>query len=256
MKVRTLIVDDEKLALQLLATMLEDIPEVQLVGQCQSVSEASDIIAKGDVDLLFLDVEMPLMTGTEFIKQIDCDPKPAIVLATAHHEFALEAFDLGVADYILKPFTRQRIEIAVERARRIRMADLFELDQLADPVASADRSIEAGAADPSLLRIKDGGRTHFLQVKHIVKVESDGDYALIHTRTREYAARMALKDLENRLPAPDFARVHRSTLIAVAEIREVCPLTKGEARVTLSDGSSVKVSRTYSGRLRDLLNRL
>ena len=231
-KLRTLIADDEPLALDLLEKLLADHPLIELAGRCGSGEAVVRALEGTRIDLLFLDVEMPGLSGIEVARALD--PAPMIVFATAHAEFAVDAFEADAVDYVLKPLEPERVLAAVEKASVQRP---FRL-------RGAGRAL-VPSAPRETLPVKDGGRTNLLRTQDILWAEGAGDYALLHAGGETYTARVTLRDLEAELERAGFLRVHRSAIVRAASVRAVTPLPKGEAMLTLEDGTEVKASRTY-----------
>ena len=243
---RTIVCDDEAPALELIEGMLRDTGEVAIEGAYLSVLDAIERINAGGIDLAVLDVEMPILTGVEASEQITVDPKPLIVFATAHPEYAVEAFGLDAIDYVLKPFDRHRIAKAVEKA--IRFRQLIEQSEQEVQGEGDDNR----ADPPAMLRIKDSGRYYFMPHHDVLWIEAAGDYSLLHTQDKEAAIRRTIKSLETDLPADRFVRIHRSSIVSIEHIREIQMLHKGEAQILLTDGTIVRTSRSY----RDVIQKL
>ena len=229
-RLTTLLVDDEPLALDLLDAMLADHPVIELAGRCASGAAALERLADAPVDLVFLDVEMPGLSGIETARAMD--PKPMIVFATAHAEFAVDAFAADAVDYVLKPFEQERVLAAVEKAA------LQRAFRLPGRALTVTRPRET-------LPVRDGRRTNLVPVREILWAEAAGDYALLHAEGVTHTARVTLRDLEGELEAAGFLRVHRSAIVREAAVSAVSPLPKGEAMLTLADGTQVKASRSY-----------
>ena len=252
MKLRTVIVDDECLALDLLQSILSEIPDIDIVAQCGSGSEAISAIQSTDVDLMFLDVQMPEVDGFGVLKALPEERRPIVIFASAHAEYAVNAFENDADDYILKPLNEERVLKAVEKARKHRQL-IEDLERQDWPVEKA-----RGKADPrnSLadigLAIKDIGRTEIVLKSDIVWVEASGDYSIIHTAEKTHIMRSSLSDVEGKLPSNMFRRVHRSAIINLTAVREIISLPKGEAIVRLIDGAQVKVSRSFKDVLKHL----
>ncbi|MBB5518473.1 LytR/AlgR family response regulator transcription factor [Amphiplicatus metriothermophilus] len=238
---KTVICDDEPPALELMASLLRDTGEIELVAACQSVREALDAINDGGVDLVVLDIEMPDLTGVDACGRITVEPRPLVIFATAHPEYAVEAFGVDAIDYILKPLDPLRVQKAVEKASRLRR--FIRERESGAPIRVAQT---APADDASVLKIKDAGKLYFIPHAEIIWVEAAGDYSLLHLAgEREVTVRVTIKALESELPAAHFARVHRSAIVAASHIREITLLPKGEALIHMSDDASVRTSRSY-----------
>lgn len=244
---KTVVCDDELPALELMTELLKETGSVDIVAACQSVHEALEIINKGGIDLVVLDVEMPDLGGVDAAERITVDPKPLLVFATAHAEYAIEAFGVDAIDYIMKPFEPVRVARAVEKAER-----LGALIASSEGGAVRDRPDTQPQDRSGMLKVKDSGHVYFIPYEDVFWIEAAGDYSLIHTPAREYALRKTLRALEDQLPDDIFVRVHRSTIISARHVREVRLLAKGEALVTLTNDASLKVSRSYRDAVRKL----
>jgi len=239
---KTVICDDELPALELLCGLLKKTGAVDIRAAVQDVAEAITFVNEGDVDLVVLDIDMPDITGVEAFRSITLDPKPLLIFATAHPEYALEAFDVDAIDYLLKPLDPERVAKAIEKAKRLHGF----IQQVADDTPEAEN------AATDALRVKDGNRVYMVPLDQVVWIEAAGDYSLVHTGEREYAMRQTISGLERELPADQFVRVHRSTIISSASVKEVHALSKGEARIVLKSGAEVKASRSYRNVVRQL----
>ncbi len=239
--------DDEPPALELMTSILQETGGVKIVAACQFVREALDVVNSGGVDLVVFDVEMPEMSGVEAYAEIVVEPRPLVIFATAHPEYAIDAFDVDAIDYILKPFDHDRVRKAVEKTARLRLL-ISEREQGA-PIHASDVAPEDLSG---VLKIRDAGKLYFIPYKDIIWVEAAGDYSLLHMEDREVTVRMPVKSLEAELPAPLFIRVHRSAIIARSHIRQIDLLPKGEAQILLTKNASVRASRSY----RDVVSQL
>ncbi|RME64509.1 MAG: DNA-binding response regulator [Alphaproteobacteria bacterium] len=245
---KTVICDDELPALELLTAVLLETGQIDVVAACQSIDEALVAINKGGVDLVVLDIEMPALSGVEAYGQITVQPKPLVIFATAHAEYAVDAFGVDAIDYILKPIDPDRVQKAVEKASRL--LRLISARNHGLPLHADDRK----PADLSgVLKIKDAGKVYFLPHADIVWIEAAGDYSILHTQKKEITVRVPIKALEAELPVSRFARVHRSTIISTGNIREIKSLPKGEAEILLSDDAAIRTSRSYRDVVQGLL---
>ncbi|MEM9838947.1 MAG: LytTR family DNA-binding domain-containing protein [Pseudomonadota bacterium] len=231
----TVVCDDERPALDLLVRMLTDTGCVTISGAYQSASEAVTRINEGGIDFAVLDIEMPPPNGLEAFDALTVSPRPLLVFATAHPEYALEAFEVDAIDYLLKPLDTDRVRKAVDKAVR-----LHGLTAGAESLEPAGPEVKPGA-----LRVKDVGHVFLVPFEQVIWVEAAGDYSLVHTGEKEYALRKTLSALEKELPEGGFVRVHRSAIVQAAAVREVRVLPKGDAQITLSSGTLVKASRSY-----------
>ncbi len=247
---KTIVCDDEAPAVELMEGMLRDTGQVSIEGTYLSVREAIDRINQGGIDLAVLDIEMPELSGVEASAQITADPKPLIVFATAHPEYAVEAFGIDAIDYVLKPFDQVRVEKAVEKAVRMHRLIIESEEEVVEDT-------EAQRTDPpAMLRIKDAGRYYFIPRADVIWIEAAGDYSLLHTADREAAIRRAIKSLESDLPTDEFVRVHRSAIVSIAHIREIRMRPKGEAQIFLTDDITVRTSRSYRDTIQKLIDEM
>ncbi len=244
---RTLLCDDEAPACELLADILASMDNVDVVATCQSAADALAVINRGGVDLAFFDIEMPQLSGVDAARNLAIEPRPLVVFATAHPEYAIDAFGIDAIDYILKPLDPDRVRKAVEKAQRLQRL-IGESREVAPAPASSPARPDADEA----LRVMDAGRLFIIPHDEIVWIEAAGDYSLIHRREGETVIRRTLSSLVRELPAERFQRIHRSSIVALAHIKEIKRLTKGEAEISLDDGALLRASRTY----RDVVDRL
>lgn len=251
---RVLIVDDEPLALDYMEKLVSTIEGVEVVGRCHSGREALVAIQSKSLDLVFLDVQMPGLSGLEVIKRCQSDVMPAIVFATAYDVYAVKAFEANAVDYLLKPFELSRVEEAVARAKDRLLSVALRSGKEAAVAAIA--GLEGGqellsgdaSSESSLLAIKDGSNTHFIKFSAIDWVDAAGDYMCVHANNETFILRSTMKELEARLSSM-FSRIHRSTLVNTTKITRTEALTKGECLVFLGDKVTLKVSRGFRGAL-------
>lgn len=222
---KALVVEDEPVARAGLVALLSDRGDFLEVDACGDAEEALHRIPATQPDVLLLDVEMPGMVVFDLIEQLR-EPRPSIVFVTAHEEFALRAFDFRAADYVLKPFRDARIHEAIDRALQ-------------------DRRRELQAPPPLLIRVRIADRSIIVRDDEIDLIEASGYYALIHVGAKTLLHRESLSSLARRLDPARFIRVHRSTIIAVKNIRELRRAGGGALTVVLSDGRRVPTSRRY-----------
>jgi len=230
---RVLIVDDEPPARRTLELLLERYPGFQVVEQCDHAAAAIDAIRRHAPDVLFVDVQMPGATGLDVIHEAGVDVVPVVVFTTAFAEYALPAFEAHALDYLLKPFSDERFDAVMQRVTR-------SLEQ-ARPVTLSSRSdIDANRA----LTIRDAGRTFVIPVRDIDWIEAEDYCARIHAGDRHLLVRRSLQSFLSDLGA-GFARVHRSSIVNLARVREVQPLASGDQQIVLADGATVRMSRNF-----------
>jgi two-component system LytT family response regulator len=249
---RALIVDDEPPARARLRHFLEAEPDVELVAECASGPEAVEVIARTAPHVVFLDVQMPVMNGFEVLAALAPGPLPAIIFVTAYDEYALRAFEVHAVDYLLKPYSRERLREALACARaRSTSAELVGLEHgllaLVDELRNAHAPRER-------IAVRSDGRVFFIAVADIDWVEAAANYVRLHARGESHVLRESMKNMETRLPARSFLRIHRSTIVNIDRIRELQPWFHGEYIVILHDGTKLTVSRAYVDRLHELID--
>jgi two-component system LytT family response regulator len=253
MKTRTLIVDDEPLARERLRKLLENEPGVEIIGECTNGAEAVAAIKKDEPDLVFLDVQMPELNGFDVIGQLVGGHLPAIVFVTAHDKFALKAFEVHAVDYLLKPFDRERFQVALRRA-----LDHVQRDQggeLNQRLSALLGDLKPPGKYPERLAVKSTGRVVFVRVEEIDWVEAADNYVELHVGTESHLHRETMSALEELLPPHTFMRISRSTIVNVDRIKELQPLFHGEYAVILRNGTKLTLSRGYREKLQQLLGK-
>jgi two-component system LytT family response regulator len=246
MRLRTIIADDEPLARDRLRALLGEDPEVVIAAECADGASTADQVTRLGPDLLFLDVQMPAADGFAALARIPRDRlPPAVVFVTAHDEHAVRAFEVHAVDYLLKPFSAERFAQALSRAKeRIRSRRTVDVAGLLRTLASP----------PDRLVVRSGGRVSFLPVDELDWAQAADNYVELHAGREVHLLRETLTRLEDRLDPRRFVRVHRSTLVNVARVRELRPLLGGDHEVLLLDGTRLVLSRTYREALHRLLD--
>ncbi len=225
--IRALVVDDEPLSRSSVVAELRLDPDLALEGECGSGAEALEEIRRLHPDLVFLDVEMPECGGFDVLEMLGAEVPPAIVFVTAYDKYAIQAFEVGALDYLLKPFDRARFTVALERAKK---------------------RIEAHRAAPRAaqrLAIKSIGGVTFVNIAEIDWIEASDYYARLHIGGKTHLIRRSMADLEKDLHAYAFRRVHRSTIVNIERVRALALNDSGEFDVRLHDGSEHRVSRSH-----------
>lgn len=247
---RVAIADDEAPARRKLARFLRDHADVELVGEASTGAEAVRLIAAERPDLVFLDIQMPELDGVAVAEALAAAGNPPrIVFVTAFDRHAVRAFELGALDYLLKPYDRERFENALERARAALPAPPGGAGDLAELLAR----LRAGERYPKRLLIPHDGRSFYLPVREIVRLEAAGNDVTIHTRRGDYSLRATLESFEERLDPAQFARVHRSHVVNIDDIAEIHPWFHGDQKLVMRDGSEIAWSRRYAAKRPDLL---
>jgi two-component system LytT family response regulator len=231
-----LIVDDEELARRLIREFLGKHKDITIVGECENGLQAVDEISRKNPDLIFLDIQMPKMNGLEVLAETG--RRAGVIFTTAYDEYALKAFDLHAVDYLLKPYSQQRFDEALEQAR-------LQFGREQKPMAQL---LEATRA--TRLLIRDRGQTHVLAVEQIEYVEAQDDYIQIHAQGKTWMKTQSLSDLETQLDPAKFIRVHRSYLVNIAFVKSTERISKDGIVALMQDGNQVPVSRAGHERLR------
>lgn len=237
-KIRTIIVDDEELARQVLRELLAAHPEIEIVAECANGFEAVKAIGELKPDLLFLDIQMPKLDGFEVLDLTGTEM--AIVFTTAYDEYALKAFEVHAVDYLLKPFGAERFESALRQARQKlgRTTPVSELAQAARaPGEFAERIV-----------VRDGTRVHIIPVEKLDYAEAQDDYIALASEGRKHLKQQTIGSLEASLDPTRFLRIHRSYVVNLERIAKIEPFGKDSRVAVLKDGTQLPVSR--SGYLR------
>lgn len=237
---KVLIVDDEPIARRVLAELLEEFAGVQIAGEAASGTEAVEQIAKVHPELAFLDLQMPGLDGLSVARSLRGSRLPLIVYVTAYESHALEAFDTGALDYLLKPVRKERLAAALDKARA-------QLRGLAGPVKSAP------AAPPRRLVGRSGEDLHLVDPSDVIAFRAENNEVFMVTAQTRYRAELTLRELEDRLPCPPFRRIHRSTIINTDHIRKISPLTSKRWLLKLTNGAEAIVSKRMAGLVRETM---
>jgi two-component system, LytTR family, response regulator len=231
-KIRTLVVDDEPVARARMLSLLQNEPDIEIIGECESGQEALSRIELTSPDLVFLDIQMPQMDGLQLSRALG-DRMPAVVFVTAYDEYALRAFEVHALDYVLKPFSAERFKSALTHARQ-------HLSKRSTP----------GRREPlperrDRLVIKSSGRIYFVRTHEIDWCEAAGNYVRLHVGAQTHLVRGTMGHIESQLDARQFVRVHRSTIVNVDRIQELRSSFNGEYIILLNDKTRLTLSRGY-----------
>ncbi len=243
MKVRTFVVDDEPIARAGLRAMLLAFEWVEVIGEAADGESAVAAIESLQPELVFLDVQMPGLLGTEVLRRIEW--QPLIIFTTAFAEHAVSAFELGAVDYLLKPFGPRRLSAAMDRIRAA----------IGEPagVSALERLTGALSSGPiTRLFVRSGGNLVPLLVADVLSFEADGDYVIAHTERASHALHLSLNRIEERLDSTRFARIHRAHIVNLDRVRTFKRDNRGNLEAELVDGRRVPVSRTRAQELRRL----
>jgi len=259
-----LLVDDEALARRRLRRLLADADDVTVVAECGSGGAAIDALRTHQVDLVFLDIQMPGVDGFVVAESLQGPEAPLLVFVTAHDTHAIRAFETRALDYLLKPVRKERLALALDRAREAIAArrSTAYARQLRSVIAQLDSEPTAGAfATPAVptaerIEVRDGERVRFVATADVAWAEAKGPHVLLHTKQGVFEIRDTLARLEASLDTRRFVRIHRSFIVNLSQIKELQPWFGGDAVLVLHGGQQLKVSRTYRAQLRQRLNTL
>ncbi|HKO15300.1 MAG TPA: LytTR family DNA-binding domain-containing protein [Gemmatimonadaceae bacterium] len=256
-KIRVAIADDEELARERMRALLSEHPDIEVVAECADGATALEQIAEQRPDLVFLDVQMPEADGFEVVEALENDATgqqpPAIVFVTAHDDQALRAFEIHALDFLLKPFDQARFEKTLARARRQLSQTRESVDARLLALLQDLRGEQRTPRHPERLIVKSGGRVFFLRTDEIDWVEAAGNYVRLHVKTEAHLLRESMKNMEARLDANLFVRIHRSAIVNIDRVKELEPWFHGEYIVIMRDGTRLTASRVYSDRLSALI---
>jgi two-component system LytT family response regulator len=247
---RVIVADDEHPARMRIQELLKRQPDLALVGTCRDGSEAVAAIRDQHPDLLFLDIQMPKLDGFEVLREIGPENMPSTIFVTAFDRYALRAFETSALDYLLKPFSDERFEAALQKARKastnfntgdlnLQWAKLLRTGAILAPAVSyLDRIV-----------LKSSGRLRLLETNTIDWIEGAGVYVIIHAGSKSYEYRATVGQLEQRLNPQNFIRVHRSAIVNTDRIQDLQPRTHGDYTILMKTGAEVMMSRAYKSQL-------
>ena len=255
MTIRTLLVDDEKLAIQGLQLRLEPYADVEVIGTCANGREAIRKIKTEKPDLVFLDIQMPGFDGFSVVSGVMEIEPPLFVFVTAYEEHAIRAFEANAVNYLMKPVDEDKLADTLDRVRT-RLTEKRSAEEATklqavlaevapDAIENMPAEDENAGRYERMINIKDRGQIFRVDVETIEHIEAAGDYMCIYTGDNSLILRETMKDLERRLDPRVFQRVHRSTIVNLDQVRQVKPHTNGECFLVLGSGAQVKVSRSY-----------
>lgn len=226
---KCLIVDDDELSRSVVEDLVNETEFLQLEKSCETAVEAFNILKKGEIDLVFLDIEMPKMSGLELLKNLTTLPQ--VILITAHSEYALESYEYDVTDYIIKPVSQARFLKAIDKAKE-------RIENTANDESEGSKTIF----------VRAGSRLVQLNTEEILYIEALGNYVNIHTEDKRYTVHITMKEVSTKLPANEFIRVHRSYIVRLDKIESI------EDNFITINGKSISIGRAYREELSKSLN--
>ncbi len=272
--IQTVIVDDEPLALNLLRSYLSKNADINIIAECPNGRQAIAAVNEHQPDLMFLDIQMPNLTGFDVIHALQSDVTPLIVFITAYDQYALEAFDVCAVDYLLKPLDVDQLDRAINRCRErlaqqqssgnksdiIKALRKIGAKDLASSIInseevpnSTNRELTEAEQYPKII-IKDRDVINLIDQSSIDWIDAAGDYMCIHSQGQTHIMRTTLKALLEKLNPLLFQRVHRSTIVNLSRIKKVIPCTKGEYFLELGNDQRIKVSRNFKSAIKELIS--
>ncbi|WP_159521121.1 LytR/AlgR family response regulator transcription factor [Sunxiuqinia indica] len=227
-----LVVDDEPIAIRVIKNHLSEFKNLKLAGECNNAIEAMEFLSKQRVDLIFLDIQMPQITGIEFLKNLN--PAPKVIFTTAYRNYAIEAFELDVIDYLLKPISLVRFSKAINR-----------FYQRVNANTAGPSAAEKGNQAPDHLFLKIDKKLHKIMHHEIFYLESFGDYVIVHSEKGKLTTKERISHLEEQLPASQFLRVHRGYIISIAKITALLPglVELGEFKIPIGRSYKTEVDK-------------
>lgn len=252
--IRTIVVDDEPAARSRVVRLLSSDPEIRLVAECRNGQEAINTIQQEPVDLVFLDIQMPQMSGFDVISKLGPGQSPFVVFATAHDRYATKAFDVNAVDYLLKPYDDERFFTSLARAKDfIEMRENKRLTgRLMDLVQD---HLNTRREYTQVMVIKEKGREYRVPVKEVLFIRAEGNYLILQTKTRHYLLRMTMNMVETDLDPAIFMRIHRSFMVNNAHVRNTRYSGNNEFLFTMSNGQHILSGRSYKEAIAKMLTR-
>ncbi len=239
--IKTIIIDDEPLAAEIVREFLAEFPQFKVLEVCQDGFQGLKAIQHHQPDLIFLDVQMPKITGFEMLELIDSPP--SVIFTTAFDQYAVKAFDAMAIDYLLKPFSQERFSKAIEKY----------LAQVNEPQVEEREGLNQLAEKRNRLVVRVKNEIKIIPIHEVTDFEAEDDYISIHTSGRKYLKKMTMKSLEDAMDPGKFARVHRSFMVNLNQITQIEPFERDSYILKMRDGAQVPVSKTGYSRLRQVL---
>ena len=253
--ITVIIVDDETPARSRLRSLLANDSSLDIIGECKNGPEAIAAIRETKPDLVLLDVQMPTLDGFDVLLRLNESELPAVIFVTAYDQYALRAFDVNAVDFLLKPYDKERLSLAIQRARqRLKAKESSEAQSALQKLLAEIRQSRTDDSAPSFadrLAVKVNGAVIFVRTEEIEWIESAQNYVTLHCQEQTHMLRGSLKGLAEKLDPDKFVRVHRSTIVNIDSIREITPWFHGDQHIMLHSGEKLILSR----KRRDVLNR-
>jgi two-component system LytT family response regulator len=244
--ISAIIIDDEELARELIKNYLKSAPEVQIVGECENGFEGIKAFSELLPDLVFLDIQMPKLNGFEMLELVENPPE--IIFITAHNDYAIKAFEMNAVDYLLKPFSQERLMIAVQKAKERIHSGIRQGDRI-------NQLVRQPLTEPlERIVVKSGTKIRVIPVDKIIYIEAQDDFVMIYTNEGKHLKQGTMKYYEEHLDDSSFIRVHRSYIVRIDQVTQLEPYSKENYILKLKSGTTLKVSRNGLKNLKDKLN--
>jgi two-component system LytT family response regulator len=247
-KITAVIIDDESLGRQIVRRYLSSYDDVEIAAECSNGFEGVKKINELDPDLVFLDIQMPKLNGFEMLELLD--KSPAIIFTTAYDQYAIKAFEVNAADYLLKPFSAERFREALEKAKLLLKNKTRGNAILRDLITHTQKTVEY----LERIVIKDGSKIHIIPVESVSYIEAQDDYVMIHSAEGNLLKQKTMKYFEEHLSPADFLRIHRTYIVSIPRIQKIELIEKETYKLFLNDGTSLPVSKSGYEKLRNILN--
>lgn len=246
-KAKVLIVDDEKLARDIIKKYLESNTEIEMIGECTNGFEGIKAINDMKPDIIFLDIQMPKLTGFEMIELLDHQPE--IIFSTAYDQYAIKAFEVNATDYLLKPFSLERFNEALNKAVEKVKQNIIDTKSYTELIKSVTK--EAGSLERVV--VKNNQKITIIPIDKINFLEAQDDYVMIHSALGKHLKKQTMKYYEDNLDGEIFFRVHRSYIVNINAVKQMDLFEKESYKITMNDGSKIPVSRSGYGKIKELL---
>ncbi|HVK96199.1 MAG TPA: response regulator [Flavisolibacter sp.] len=249
---KILIADDEKLAREAVKLQLQKIDNISIVAECRDGKETLNAIKEHKPDIIFLDIQMPYITGLDVMEKLGAAYSPYVIFVTAYDTYAIKAFECDAVDYLVKPFNEKRFQKAFHKAFNQWKASAAEPPQM-NSLTEIKRIIDSLSAEEikSTISIKDGGKIYLVHLDDVSHIEAAGNYVMVVTKEKKYLHKEVLQTLEEKLPS-SFVRIHKSYIVNTPFIKEFQSLFNGDYIVKLKTGQELKLSRNYRDRIAHL----
>lgn len=247
MTMRSLVIDDEELARKRVLNLLEELPAIEVIGECSNGKTAIEMINREKPDLIFLDINMKDMNGFEVLQNIEINPKPLVIFVTAYDNYASRAFDVEAFDFLLKPFKDQRFFKTIDRVLKTSRSEadsIFEkrFQDLFDIYSREEGRIKFKKM--TRIPVKQGNKTVLIDPKKILYIIASGYYAEIFTDSGKYVLRESLNNLEEQLNKSSFFRIHRSTIVNIRQVKEIVHSDYSEVDARMNDDKLLHISKS------------